>query len=158
MFRYGFFSYTTYRNDFEKSFDFGKFNGEHIKQKGTGHHVILFDPSHIRKRGKHTFGKGRFWSGCDSSMKQGLKIGEIAVGDVVHHTAFHYDEIQTPNDETLKKENKSPLIHYAELIIKRKDELSILSKYLAIDAYFSKKIYVDKVLSETVFEIDLFLK
>jgi hypothetical protein len=35
--RYGCFSDTSYRNNFEKSFDFGKFNGEHIKQKGTGH-------------------------------------------------------------------------------------------------------------------------
>ena len=153
MSRYGYFSDATYRNNFDKSFDFGKFNGEHIKQKGTGHHVILFDPSHIRKSGKHTFGKGRFWSGCDSSMKQGLEIGGIAVGDVEHHTAFHYEAIQTPNAETLKKENKTLLIHYADLIIKRKDELSKLSKYLAVDAYFSKKVYVDKILSETLFEI-----
>ena len=71
MSRYGCFSDTTYRNNFEKSFDFGKFNGEHIRQKGTGHHVIIFDPSHIRKSGKDTFGKDRFGSGCDSSMKQG---------------------------------------------------------------------------------------
>lgn len=153
MSRYGCFSDTTYRNNFEKSFDFGKFNGEHIKQKGTGHHVILFDPSHIRKSGKHTFGKGRFWSGCDSSMKQGLEIGGIAVGDVEHHTAFHYEAIQTPNAESLKKDSKSLLIHYADLIIKRKDELIKLSKYVAVDAYFSKRTYVDKVLSETIFEI-----
>ena len=49
MSRYGCFSNTTYRNNFEKSFDFGKFNSEHIKQKDTAHYVILFDPSHIRK-------------------------------------------------------------------------------------------------------------
>ncbi len=42
---YGCFSDTTYRNNFEKSFDFGKFNGEHTEQQGTGHHVILFDGS-----------------------------------------------------------------------------------------------------------------
>lgn len=150
---YGCSSDTTYRNNFEKLFDFGKFNNEHIRQKGTGHHVIIFDPSHIRKSGKHTFGKGRFWSGCDSSMKQGLEISGIAVGDIEHHTAFHYEAIQTPNAETLKKENKSLLIYYADLIIKRKNELSMLSKYLAVDAYFSKKTHVDKVLSETIFEI-----
>jgi hypothetical protein len=153
MSRYGCLSATTYRNNLGKSFDFGKFNGEHIKQQGTGHHVILFDPSHIRKSGKHTFGKGRFWSGCDSSIKQGLEIGGIAIGDVEHHTAFHYEALQTPNAETLKKESKNLLIHYAELIIKRKDELSKLSKYLAVDAYFSKKVYVDKILAETFFEI-----
>jgi len=39
------------------------------------------------------------------------------------------------------------------LIIKRKGELSKFSKYLAVDAYFSKKICIDKILSETLFEI-----
>jgi hypothetical protein len=78
---------------------------------------------------------------------------EIRTADAVeHHTAFHYEAIQTPNAEILKKENKNLLIHYAELIIKRKDELSKLSKYLAVDAYFSKRTYVDKILSETLFD------
>ena len=45
MSRYGYFSDTTYRSNFDKSFDFGQFNGEHIKQKGIGHYVILFDGS-----------------------------------------------------------------------------------------------------------------
>ena len=77
-------------------------------------------------------------------MKQGLEIGGIAVGDVDHHTTFHYEAIQTPNAEILRKQNKNLLIHYAELIIKRKDELSILSKYLAVDAYFSKRTMLIK--------------
>jgi hypothetical protein len=77
-------------------------------------------PSHIRKSGKHTFGKGRFWSGYDSSMKQGLEIGGIAVGDVEHHTAFHYGTLQTPNAETLKKESKNLLIHYADYKTQRR--------------------------------------
>ena len=86
-------------------------------------------------------------------MKQGLEIGGITVRDVEHHAAFHYEAIHTPNAESLKKDNKNLLVHYADLIIKRKNELSILSKSLAVDTYFSKKTYVDKVLPETVFEI-----
>lgn len=53
--------------------------------------------------------------------------------------ATPYEAIQTPNAETLKKENKNLMTHYAELIIKRKNELSKMSKYIAVDAYFSKK-------------------
>lgn len=153
MSRYGTYSMTSYRNNFDKSFDFGSFNSEHIKIKGTGHHVILFDPSHIRKSGKSTFGKGRFWSGCDGQCKLGLEIGGIAVGDVEHHTAFHYEAIQTPNAESLKKSNKTLIDHYAEIIIKRKDELNTFSKYLVVDAYFSKKSYVDKIIDNTNFDI-----
>ena len=80
---------------------------EPIKMKGTGYHVIIFDPSHIRKSGKFTFGKGRFWSGCDNESKSGLEIGGIAVGGVEHHTAFHYEAIQTPNAESLKLAGKN---------------------------------------------------
>jgi hypothetical protein len=153
MSRYGTYSMTSYRNQFDKPFDFGKFNSEHIKMQGTGHHVIIFDPSHIRKSGKSTFGKGRFWSGCDNQSKLGLEIGGIAVGDVEHHTAFHYQAIQTPNAESLKKLGINLIDHYAEIIIKRKAELAVFSKYLAVDAYFSKKNYVDKILDNTDFDI-----
>jgi hypothetical protein len=51
---------TTYRNNFDKPFNFGEFNAEHIRQKGSGYHIIFFDPSHIRKSGKHTFGKSLY--------------------------------------------------------------------------------------------------
>lgn len=153
MSRYGRYSMTSYRNNFDKFFDFGSFNAEHIKMKGTGHHVIIFDPSHIRKSGKSTFGKGRFWSGCDNQSKLGLEIGGIAVGDVEHHTAFHYEAIQTPNAENLKNLGKNLIDHYAEIIIKRKDKLISFSNYLAVDAYFSKKSYVDKILNNTDFNL-----
>jgi hypothetical protein len=107
MSSYGTYSMTSYRNNFDKSFDFGLFNSEPIKMKGTGYDVIIFDPSHIRKSGKFTFGKGRFWSGCDNESKSGLEIGGIAVGGVEHHTAFHYEAIQTPNAESLKLAGKN---------------------------------------------------
>jgi hypothetical protein len=106
MSRFGNYSMTTYRNQFDKPFAFGEFNAEHVRQKGSGYHAIFFDPSHIRKSGKHTFGKGLYWSGCDSSMKQGLEIGGIAVGDIVNHTAFHYEAVQTPTTATLKSRVK----------------------------------------------------
>ena len=53
MARYGIFSVTTYRNNFDKSFDFLAFNTYHIEMQSSGYNSILFDPSHINKRGKH---------------------------------------------------------------------------------------------------------
>jgi hypothetical protein len=153
MARYGIYSMTTYRNQFDKSFDFGAFNAEHIRQKGSGYHVVIFDPSHIRKSGKHTFGKGHFWSGCEGSVKPGLEIGGIAIGDVENHTAFHYEAIQRPTAAALKAEDKNLLDYYADLIIERKAELIPFSHLLAVDAYFSKRRYVDKILKETEFDL-----
>jgi hypothetical protein len=86
-------------------------------------------------------------------MKQGLEIGGIAVGDVLNHSAFHYEATQTPTSNNLKENNKTLLQHYADLIIERKDELIKFSHLLAVDAYFSKKNYVDSILSHTEFHI-----
>lgn len=153
MSRFGTYSMTTYRNQFDKSFPFAEFNAEHIRQKGSGYHAIFFDPSHIRKSGKHTFGKGLYWSGCDSSMKQGLEIGGIAVGDVINHTAFHYEAVQTPTASKLKSEGKTLLDHYANVIIERQENLLQFSDLVAVDAYFSKRPFVDKILEKSSFNL-----
>ena len=92
-------------------------------------------------------------SGCDASMKQGLEIGGIAIGDVVNHTAFHYEALQTPNADSLKNLDKSLLAHYADLIIERQNELLKFSSLLVVDAYFSKCAYVDKILKNIPFDI-----
>jgi hypothetical protein len=153
MSRYGTYSMTTYRNQFAKSFPFGEFNAEHIRQKGSGYHAIFFDPSHIRKSGKHTFGKGLYWSGCDSSMKQGLEIGGIAVGDVVNHTAFHYETLQTPTISKLKSDGKTLLEHYADVLIERQNTLLQFSDLLVVDAYFSKLTFVSRIHQKSKFNI-----
>lgn len=153
MSRYGTYSMTTYRNNFDKPFDFGAFNGELIREQGSGYHAIIFDPSHIRKSGRHTFGKDRFWSGCDNAAKPGLEIGGIAVGDMVHHTAFHYEAVQTPSFGELKKKGLGLLEHYAKTIVQRKDGLSAFSNVLVVDAYFSKSTFVGQILQETGFQI-----
>jgi hypothetical protein len=105
------------------------------------------------KSGKHTFGKGYFWSGCDNDTKAGLEIGGIAVGDIINHTAFHYEAIQTPNQQQLKEQNSNLLQHYAHLLIERKDELATFSSLLAVDCYFSKHSFVDNMLKNTDFNI-----
>jgi hypothetical protein len=153
MSRYGTYSMTTYRNNFDKPFDFGLFNAEHIRQQGSGHHAIIFDPSHIQKSGKHTFGKGKFWSGCDSSVKPGLEIGGIAVGDIIHHAAFHYEAVQTPSPSELKSNGTNLLVHYAQVLVDRKESLLTLSNIVLVDAYFSKSTFVSKILEETDFHI-----
>lgn len=111
---YGRYNESTYRVNFSRGFDFQSFNRALILSKGSGHDVVAFDPSHLRKSGKHTFGQGKFWSGCDQSMKAGLELGGFAVCDVDNHTALHLEGFQTPSPEDLKSKGQTLLDYDAD--------------------------------------------
>jgi len=146
--RYGGFTEQRYRNQFEKGFDFLTFNSTLIKEHGSGHHTIAFDPSYISKSGKATPGVGWYWSGCAGKTKWGLEIGGIASIDIDNHTAFHLEAIQTPHK--LKSDNL--LEHYADILVERKNQLHTISKYVVADAYFSKYRFTTQ-LHENGFEL-----
>jgi hypothetical protein len=140
--RYGKFCEQRFRQQFEKQFDFLLFNKELALSQGSGKFSIAFDPSYIRKSGKKTPGVGWYWSGCANSAKWGLEIGGLAAIDIDNHTAFHLEAIQTLNDE-----EQSLCEWYAEILSQRKDTLTAISKYLVADAWFSKKTFVDQIVS-----------
>jgi hypothetical protein len=131
----------SFRNQFEKPFDFLKFNKELVLEHGSGHFTIAFDPSYISKSGKHTPGLGYFWSGCASKTKWGLEIGGIAAIDIDNHTAFHLDAKQTIYDT----EKDNLVSHYANLLIDNKESLFQISKYVVVDAYFAKETFINKL-------------
>ena len=141
--RYGALDEQTFRNHFEKSFDFLKFNMELTKEFGAGHYTIAFDPCYINKSGKSTPGVNWFWSGSACTTKWGLEIGGICAIDIENHTAFHLEAKQTIFDS--EKENL--VSHYANLLIDRKDQLQSLSKYVVADAYFAKDTFISKLKS-----------
>ncbi len=138
----------SFRNQFEKPFDFLKFNKELVLEYGSGHFTIAFDPSYISKSGKHTPGLGYFWSGCASKTKWGLEIGGIAAIDIDNHTAFHLGAKQTIYDT----EKDNLVSHYANLLIDNKESLFSISKHVVVDAYFSKEPFINKLNSHN-FEI-----
>ncbi len=91
----------TYRNHFEKEFDFFAFNKELINKVASHETIIAFDPSYIPKAGKSTYGRGRYWSGVAGSAKWGLDICGFAVVDIVNNTALHLKAWQTPSSDEL---------------------------------------------------------
>jgi len=149
MERYGDKNEKTYRLQFEQRFDFLSFNVALSKDKLSNHRVLIFDPCFIPKSGKHTPGKGKFWSGCLAKMAPGIEIGGLAVADVNRNTALILEAIQTPVVDDLKQSGKTLIDHYAELIVDRAEQISPLSKYLAVDGYFSKKSFVDQITYST---------
>ena len=149
MERYGNKCEKTYRLNFEQRFDFLSFNIELSKQHLSKERIVVFDPSYLPKSGKHTPGKGKFWSGCLGRAVQGIEIGGLGVVDIKQNTAFNLESVQTPCPADLKAAGRTLVDHYASVIIDRKDQLSEIAEYLAVDGYFSKQTFVNQVLEKT---------
>jgi len=153
MARYGEYSEQTYRNQFDKPFDFIEFNTMLIKANCSGHLVNAFDPSYIAKSGKETEHLGKFWSGCSQKVLKGLEIGGFAVVDVENNTAFSLEAIQTPSTKELKAEDKTLVQHYVSLVIEREEKLISFSTYLVVDGYFAKKEFINPIINQTELQV-----
>lgn len=140
--RYGKYGEQRYRQQFEKEFPFLEFNKELVLSNGSGHYAIAFDPSYIRKSGKHTPGLGKYWSGCDGQAKWGIEIGGLAAIDIENHTALHLEAVQT-----LIEDDRSLTDWYADIIASRIEALRSISKYLVADAWFSKRPFADQIIA-----------
>lgn len=138
----------TYRNNFDKPFDFLRFNQELIDMVCEKELGIAFDPSFISKSGKQTAGLAYFWSGCAGRSKRGLEIAGFGAIDILNNTCMHLCAYQTIGH----KEYNSLLHYYSDLVASKAPELLKTSKYLVADAYFSKKPFVDTV-TESGFEL-----
>jgi hypothetical protein len=142
--RYGNFKEQRYRQQFEKQFDFLEFNKELVLSSGGGKYAIAFDPCYINKSGKKTPGVGYFWSGVAGQSKWGIEIAGLAAIDVENHTAHHLEAVQTFTNNTAE----STLTDwYANIITERKSQLNQISNIIVADAWFSKKKFVDEIIS-----------
>ncbi len=153
MERYGSYSEKSYRLHFEKGFDFFKFNAALYKLKLSNNCIVAFDPSYLPKSGKHTPHRGMFYSGCLGRATRGIEIGGLGVVDITHNTAFNLEAIQTPSPRELKAKGLSLVAYYAQLIVDRSKQIREISKYLAVDGYFAKLKYIDKIKTSTDLEI-----
>ncbi|WP_143093351.1 transposase [Halpernia frigidisoli] len=138
------FDEQSYRNNFEKEFEFLEFNKNLIKEHCSPNLAIAFDPSFISKSGKKTPGTGYFWSGCAGRTKWGLEISGLAAIDCENHTALHLEAVQTVG----LKENETLVHYYLKIILERKNGLQELSKCILVDAYFSKTTFVNPLVNE----------
>ena len=145
--RYSKYGEQYFRKQFSKDFDFMEFNRILIQSNCNSELAIAFDPCHISKSGKQTHQVGWYWSGVANASKWGLEIGGLAVVDIANHSAFHLEAMQTK-----KEVGVTLLLQYATSILKHKEALTKLSKYILVDAYFSKEPFVSAICKEQ-FEI-----
>lgn len=143
MSRYGIYCEQTYRNQFDKDFDFKAFNTYLIDEYCGSERIIIFDPSYVNKSGKSTPGVGYFWSGCASAVKWGIELSSLAVGDIENHTALHYHVSRT---QPIKKTDEGTLLDfYADILVNQAKEIQKISKIACFDAFFSKSTFVNRI-------------
>lgn len=145
--RFSSYGEQTFRNQFEKKFDFFSFNKLLINQSSSNERIVALDPSFIPKAGKSTYGRGRFWSGVAKATKFGLDICGFAVVDIVNNTALHLNAWQTPSADELAIKGLNLLTYYASIITDNAKKFKEFSDYMVADAYFSKNPFVTAVLS-----------
>lgn len=145
--RFSSYGEQTFRNQFEKKFDFFSFNKLLINQSSSNERIVALDPSFIPKAGKSTYGRGRFWSGVAKATKFGLGICGFAVVDIVNNTALHLNAWQTPSADELAIKGLNLLTYYASIITDNAKKFKEFSDYMVADAYFSKNPFVTAVLS-----------
>ena len=149
MGREGIYNEQTYRNNFEKDFDYLAFNISLVQRCGSGEVIWAFDPSYLSKSGSKTPELGMFYSGCASRHKKGLEIAGLAVIDMQQHTAYHIEAVQTPAKKKGNDQNRSLVDHYAQVILNRAPSMSKLGKILTVDGYFAKCNFINPICEQT---------
>lgn len=143
--RYGDMCEKSYRLHFAKPFDFLGFNLSLCKETGEKRFILAFDPSFLPKSGKKTEGLAKFWSGCLGKAAPGLEAGVIAAIDLDGGGAYGLEAVLTPPPSELRAADKSLVDHYASVLAERAEKLKKTSVFLAVDAYFAKRAFLDPV-------------
>lgn len=78
------------RRQYQRSFNFMKFNGELIGQAipPQAQTILAVDCSFIPKSGKHTYGLDYFYNGSAAHTEKGLEISAMAVVDVTNNISY----------------------------------------------------------------------
>lgn len=129
----------SYRQMFQKFFDWFGFNHQLVVQYCKNEIICVFDPAFIKKSGKRTVGLGMFWSSMAGKALKGLEVGCLCFVDVGAGTALHALAEQTPSAASLRKNGKTLISHYVGVIKNKLKKIQQLTRYLAVDGYFMKK-------------------
>jgi len=139
--RFSSFGEQTYRNQFEKKFDFFAFNKQLINRVSSGERVIALDPSYIPKAGKPTYGRGKYWPSVAKAAKWGLDICGFAVVDMVNNAVLHLNAWQTPSAAELVEKGLNLLTYYASLVTENAEKFKEFSHYMGSRRLFLQEAF-----------------
>lgn len=135
----------TFSRWFRRAFEFVVFNQLLIRlMVGEGEKIGAIDASFLSKSGKCTAGLGTFWNGALGKPTKGLEISTVAIVDVESNTAYHLASKFT--DASVEAESRTK--QYIGQVQEMKEHLQMLQvRYIATDAYYSKKEFTDEICS-----------
>lgn len=146
--RYSNLSEKTYRRQYEKRFDFAKFNAAVMEAAIPVDHtrIAVMDCSFIRKSGKKTFGLDEFYNGTHGRVEKGLEVSLVAVVYVETETAYSLLAEQTfAQDEFPELTRLDYYLLHLETV---RSSLPASVRYLAVDGYYAKAQFVSAALTQ----------
>jgi Transposase DDE domain len=141
--RFSSLSEQTFRLQFMKEFDFLNLFISMLSGKEKKEILLVFDPSFIRKSGKHTYGLAKYWNGKAQRAEKGLEIGCLGAIEVNDATAYHLLAKQTSADKT-----KSRMEQYVSILKNEAAKLREISQYVCVDGYFMKSTFIEPLQKE----------
>ena len=158
MSRYSDLCEQTYSRNFAKPFDFIGFNRQVIDETfgQDSDRILAFDPSFIKKSGKHTFSRDSFWNGCASRSQKGLEISALSVVDIAQNEALCLSVTQTLSQEEVTRkgqaldgqdqgETATRMQQYLDHIGKVAPHLTASEHYIVVDGSFANAAFIDGI-------------
>jgi hypothetical protein len=102
--------------------------------------ILAVDCSFIKKSGKLTYGKGKFFNSKSGKAEEGLEVSTLALIDVIDNSAYTIDIRQTPSIS-----NESRVDFYSKQVKDVKDIFPLV-KYVTGDGYYTKINFVNAVI------------
>ncbi len=139
----------TYRRQYQRSFNFIKFNGELIQQamEPQSTKILAVDCSFIPKSGKQTYGLDYFYNGSAAKTEKGLEISAMAVVDVSNNIGYTLSVQQTParqktqtnaESEKIEQTEITRINYYLEQLKVTRPYLPTSLRYVVADGFYSK--------------------
>jgi hypothetical protein len=149
--RYSHLSEKTYRRQYQRSFNFIKFNQQLIKQaiEPESPVILAVDCSFISKNGKKTYGLDYFYNGSASKAEKGLEISAMVVVDINRKAAYNLSVQQTPAN--IPSENKTEQLettrinHYLNQLEATVPYFPTSLRYVVADGFYTKAKWINGV-------------
>jgi hypothetical protein len=149
--RYSYLSERTYRRQYQRSFNFLKFNQQLIESaiKPESEVILAVDCSFIPKSGSKTYGLDYFYNGSVSKAEKGLEISAMAVIDVNQKIGLSLSVQQTPpkslSSDTSEPAETTRINHYLTQLEATVPYLPSSLRYVVSDGFYSKVKWVEGV-------------
>lgn len=101
--------------------------------------VAVLDASFLPKSGQKTWGKGRFWHGCQSRTTTGREVSVLGILDLQEETAWPLDVRQTPAS---LPEGTSRIDFYLQHLQEKATFFPASVKTLVVDAGYTHQRFV----------------